>query len=89
MKCKYAVTFEFIVKLPVTIRGEMEAINPHTIATRAIREAKTLAKITKQSTVNWSSISILIDRYDEIKNITPVDKDVDEVVNKEEEKDSV
>lgn len=63
-KAKYAVTFEFTVKQPVTIRGEVEAKTYGALINRAVREAK---RNSKGQTINWSSISVLIDRYDEMK----------------------
>ncbi len=72
IKAKYAVTFEFMTRLPVTIRGEVEAGASHTLAMRAIKAARIQAKkpksIAKYGTIiGWSSISILLDRYDFMK----------------------
>lgn len=68
IKATYAVTFEFPVKRPVTIRGNVEAWQPHSLFQRAVKEAKKEARKTKQSIVGWSSISTLIDRYEQILN---------------------
>lgn len=67
-KCEYAVTFEFNVKLPITIRGEIEASALGTLASRAVKQAKIKARqpesIEKYGTIaSWSSISILLDRF--------------------------
>lgn len=59
MKVKYAVTFEFNVQLPLTVRGEVEAGSPRTCAARAIDEAQ-----EKHKGVRWNSMSILLERLD-------------------------
>ena len=59
MKCKYAVTFEFPERMPLTRRGELSASNAGTIARRAINEAKKEFK-----PINWSSLVVLLDRGD-------------------------
>lgn len=61
MKVKYAVTFEFMVRQPITVRGEAEAGSIRTLAARAIDDAE---QSDIDSHRNWSSISILLDRYD-------------------------
>lgn len=57
MRCKTAVTFEFEVRQPLTFRSEITATAPNTIASRAIREARNVLR-----PINWTSISILLDR---------------------------
>lgn len=37
---KYAVTFEFDLRPPLTAKGQVSAGNPATAAARAVREAK-------------------------------------------------
>lgn len=59
MQCKYAVTFEFETRPPICIRGEMTAISPNTIASRAIKEARYKAKPR-----NWISMVVLLERLD-------------------------
>lgn len=57
MKCNYAVTFEFNINAPITIRGESEAISLRTVVARAIDDA-----VEKNPSLNWNSISVLIER---------------------------
>ena len=57
MKCKYAVTFEFLTNPPITERGDCEAGSIRTVAARAIDDA-----IDKNPSLNWSSVSVLIER---------------------------
>lgn len=69
LKAKYAVTFEFMTRAPVTIRGEVEGWKLQTLMVKAIKEARVQAKkpesIAKYGTIiGWSSISVLLDRYD-------------------------
>lgn len=57
MKCKYAVTFEFLTSPPITVRGEVNATSARTIAARALDDAT-----EKNPGVSWTSISILLER---------------------------
>jgi len=59
MKCKYAVTFEFLEAQPETVRGETSATEVQTIAARALRAAK-----TQKPGVKWSSLVLLLERLD-------------------------
>jgi hypothetical protein len=59
MKVKYAVTFEFQVNAPITVRGEVEAERAPTAARRAIEEA-----MDQNPNLKWSSISVLLERLD-------------------------
>lgn len=60
MKIKYAVTFEFMVNPPITVRGETEANSIRTCAARALDRAT-----DSNPGLKWSSISILLERIDE------------------------
>ena len=59
MKCKYAVTFEFMTQQPITERGETEAKSVRTISARALDDAT-----IKNPGLKWSSIVILLERID-------------------------
>jgi hypothetical protein len=65
MKCKYAVTFEFVQQAPITERGESEAGALRTIVARAIDDAT-----EKQKGLRWSSVSILIERIEEDETLS-------------------
>lgn len=60
MKCKYAVSFEFSIKNPITVRGEVRAMSARTLAARALDEAT-----IKEPGLKWSSIVILLERISE------------------------
>lgn len=61
MKCSASVTFEFGVKQPLTHKiALIEAGSPHTVAARALREAR---KVLKPS--NWASLVVVLERLDE------------------------
>lgn len=67
IRAKYAVTFEFNVKPPITIRGEVTSTSLHTCAARAVKEAKKEVRIKSKkdkefNIIGWSSYSVLIDR---------------------------
>jgi len=51
MTCRYAVTFEFTLRAPVTHRGTVQASAEATCASRAVRTAKRVLH-----PVNWSSV---------------------------------
>lgn len=57
MIARYAVTFEYDTKPPVTMRGEIVASAMPTLVARAARQA---ARDAGRQT--WSSVSVLIER---------------------------
>jgi hypothetical protein len=62
MRVRYAVTFEFMNKAPVTHRGEVEGGSPATLAHRAVRDAK---QALGMQTAWWSSMNcVLLERLD-------------------------
>jgi hypothetical protein len=69
MTCDVAVTFEYALRPPQTVRiTAMTAVRPHTIAVKALKIARSRAK-----PVGWTSISILLDRQDAPEEISPTD----------------
>ncbi len=60
MNAKYAVTFEYETKPPLTMRGEISASAMPTLVARATRKA---ARDAGRQT--WSSVSVLIERADD------------------------
>lgn len=66
MKSNYAITFEFMTSQPITHRGEISASSVRTLAARAIDEA-----VKANPNLNWSSICIVLDRYDFMKFDSP------------------
>lgn len=61
MKIRYAVTFEFDTRPPVTYRGTVEAGHPSTAARRAIAAAQEFLK-----PVNWTSfVFVALERLPE------------------------
>ncbi len=63
MKCKCAVTFEFMVNQPITWRGEVTAVAASTIVSRAVKTAKKELRPT-----NWSSLVVVILERDSTKD---------------------
>jgi hypothetical protein len=60
MRVRYAVTFEFETRPPLTHRGEVEGGFAHTCVMRATREAQRRLK-----PINWSSmVCVLLERLD-------------------------
>lgn len=59
MKVEFAVTFEFEMRPPETIRGVIEASNPATVASRAIRLARRTIHPRK-----WTSVVCVLFRGD-------------------------
>lgn len=57
MKVKYAVTFEFEERPPVTHRGTVEASAEATCASRGIKLAKRALR-----PVNWTSVVVFLER---------------------------
>ena len=58
MTVRYAVTFEFDTRPPLTHRGTVAALAEGTCASRAIKEAKRVLR-----PVNWSSlVCVLLER---------------------------
>jgi hypothetical protein len=58
--CKASVTFEYEMRQPDTaVIERIEAVNPNTIASRAIREAR---KRTKPK--NWTSLVVVLERQE-------------------------
>lgn len=58
MKVAYSVTFESLVHPPETIKGTVEASTIHTLAARAVKQAKK-AKPTKH---HWCSMVLVIEK---------------------------
>jgi hypothetical protein len=61
MKCRVAVTFEYETRAPETLRMDLEAGGPQTMAARAIREARKQIKPR-----GWASIVVLLERYGDV-----------------------
>jgi hypothetical protein len=60
MRVKYAVTFEFDLRPPLTYKGIVEAGQPHVCCARAVKEAKAALR-----PINWSSmVCVLLERLD-------------------------
>jgi hypothetical protein len=60
MTTRYAVTFEFDTRAPLTHRGTVSASSGATCVARATREAQRAVR-----PVNWSSmVCVLLDRQD-------------------------
>ncbi len=60
MIIRYAVTFEFETRPPLTHRGTVEAGREHVCAARAIKAARAALR-----PVNWSSlVCVLLERLD-------------------------
>jgi hypothetical protein len=57
MTARYAVTFEFETKPPLTLRGEVSASGMPTLVARAARTAMRAA-----SRQTWSSVVLVIER---------------------------
>lgn len=63
MRCSVSVTFEFDVKPCLTAKIPLiEAGTPHTIASRALRQAKKELKPSR-----WRSLVVVLERIDEDK----------------------
>ena len=60
MKVKYAVTFEFLEKPPLTTTGVVASSSAGTCAARAVREAQEVLR-----PVRWTSlVCVLLERLD-------------------------
>lgn len=58
MKCRAGITFEFALRQPITLNIDcVEAGSPHTIAGRALKQAKKTLK-----PVNWCSAVVVLER---------------------------
>jgi len=78
MKSKYAVTFEFNERQPLTYRGIAMATSIRTLAARAIDLAiEDNKKDEREDTSkgHWSSICIVLDRYDFMNEILREEKE--------------
>lgn len=63
MTIKYAVTFEFETRAPLTHRGTVAASSGATCVARAVREAQRVLR-----PVNWTSlVCVLLERLDNTK----------------------
>jgi hypothetical protein len=71
MIVKYAVTFEFDTRPPVTTRGTVAAFAASTCTRLAVKEAQTLLR-----PVNWTSmVCVLLERVSEGEDVS---EEVDE-----------
>jgi hypothetical protein len=57
MTCKYSLTFEFDEIAPITVKGEVTALDVRTILARAADDAK-----EKHPNVKWQSLVIVLER---------------------------
>ena len=81
MTIRYAVTFEFLMKPPLTHRGTIAASSLGTIASRALREAQKALR-----PVNWSScVFVALERVSEAGTGERVTEDGAEGTTGEEE----
>ena len=82
MECNYSITFEFETSQPITAKGTSKGTTIRTVAARAIDDAT-----EKNPKLKWSSIVIVIDRIDKVKEDEEVkteenglDKPIEDVV---------
>ena len=59
---RYAVTFEYQLDAPETVRGEIDVSNPSLGVRRAFEAAKRAYPHRR-----WSSVVVLLERPDEVK----------------------
>jgi hypothetical protein len=71
MTVRYAVTFEFDTRPPLTARGTVAASSEGTCVRRAVQEAKRALR-----PINWSSVSaVLLERVQPEKEIEELGAD--------------